>query len=196
MEPERIFSALADLAPAAGERILDVTRAGEPVHWLPDPQQAPASAGTNRLAAIDALHRDERTLRRGCAFVLGGPAQRPVVVPLLTQPVRLARDGSGYRVVAAGDLELTPMIADRALAATLESVPGLGTATWLASAEAEDWIRTAAAAAGPGWSRRRSPPCTACAPSRHSPLWIMRCGRRCRSTPPSASWSAAPGSSR
>ena len=36
-------------------------------------------------------------------------------------------------MVPAGDLELTPLIADRALAARLEAAPGIGTAGWLAA---------------------------------------------------------------
>jgi hypothetical protein len=144
MRPTQILAALADLAPASGERVLDVTRGGQPLVWLPEPDRATRSRAVDRLAALDALHRDERMLRRGWAFVVG----RSVRLPLLVQPVRLERVIRGYRVVAAGDLELTPLVEDRELAARLEAAPGLGGPVWLAAAGTAAWICTAAEAAG------------------------------------------------
>src|SRR5687768_4810898 len=108
MDASRIFAALADLAPASGERVFDVTKGRQQPVWLADPQRAPGSSAVDRLAALDALHRDERILRRGWGWVVGaGEAGRQVRLPLLTQPVRLDRTLRGYRVVLAGDLELT-----------------------------------------------------------------------------------------
>ena len=42
-----------------------MTRGGQPLVWLGDPALAPRSAEADRLAALDALRRDERILRRG-----------------------------------------------------------------------------------------------------------------------------------
>jgi hypothetical protein len=149
-----VLAALAELAPAGGERVLDVTRGGTPLAWLDDPERARRGRAVDRLAALDALHHDERILRRGWGFVVGTTevdgARRRVRLPLLTQPVRLERGVRGYRVVPAGDLELTPLVADRNLAAVLESAPGLGGWGWLAHAGggAVAWMRAAAEAAG------------------------------------------------
>jgi hypothetical protein len=152
MEARTLLAALADLAPAGGERVLDVSGGGRPLIWLPEPDRAPRNARVDRLAAMDALHRDERILRRGLAFVVGGmelEGARPKVrVPLLTQPVRLERGLRGYRVVPAGDLELTPLVEDRTSAAQLEAAPGLAGPDWLTGPGAAAWIRAAAAAAG------------------------------------------------
>ncbi|SBT42469.1 AAA domain-containing protein [Micromonospora auratinigra] len=152
MEAATILTALADLAPAGAERSFDVSGAGRPLVWLPAPDRGPAGARLDRLAALDALHRDERILRRGLAFVVGTAdldgARRRVRLPLLTQPVRLERGRRGYRVVPAGDLELTPLIEDRALSARLEAAPGLAGPGWLTAPGTTAWISTAAEAAG------------------------------------------------
>ncbi|WP_200207438.1 AAA domain-containing protein [Micromonospora coerulea] len=152
MEAARILTALADLAPAGAERVFDVSGTGRPLVWLPEPDRGPRGARLNRLAALDALHRDERILRRGLAFVVGGAdldgGRRRVRLPLLAQPVRLERARRGYRVVAAGDLELTPLIEDRELAARLEAAPGLAGPGWLAAAGTTAWLTAAAEAAG------------------------------------------------
>ncbi|WP_422774051.1 DEAD/DEAH box helicase [Plantactinospora sp. WMMC1484] len=147
-----VLRALADLAPAAPERVLDVTRPGQPLIWLADPRSCRRSREVERLAAADLLHRDERTLRRGWGLV-GGVVEtdggnRKVRVPLLSEPVRLERTLRGYRVVPAGDLEVTPLVEDRDLAARLEAAPGLGGPDWLASTGAEAWLRTVATATG------------------------------------------------
>ena len=152
MQPSRILSALADLAPASGERVLDVSRGGQPIVWLRDPDRTPRNRTADRLAALDVLHRDERILRRGWAWLVGtggaGAGGRTVRLPLLTEPVRLERGLLGYRVVPAGDLELTRWVTDRRLAASLESYPGLGSAGWLRDTGSVTWIETAATAAG------------------------------------------------
>ncbi|MFV2019769.1 DEAD/DEAH box helicase [Micromonospora sp. LOL_023] len=144
--------ALAELAPAAPERMLDVTRGGQPLLWLADPERHQRDAATDRLAAVDLLHRDERILRRGLGLVVGtverDGVRRRVRLPLLSEPVRLERGLRGYRVVSAGELELTSLVTDRAVAASLESVPGLGGPGWLTATGTQAWLRTAAAAAG------------------------------------------------
>ncbi len=149
---ETVLRALAELAPAVPDRVLDVTRGGQPLVWLENPQRCGRDRVVERLAAADLLHRDERILRRAWGLVAGAldveGVTRRVRLPLLSEPVRLERTVRGYRIVSAGDLELTPLIEDRALAARLESAPGLGSASWLSATGSEAWLRTAAAAAG------------------------------------------------
>ncbi|MGI5242332.1 AAA domain-containing protein [Dactylosporangium sp. CA-139066] len=155
MDPSRVLAALADLAPAGRDRVLDVAKGDQPLVWLADPERAPRGRDADRLAALDALHRDERILRRGWAWLIGtaevdGSARR-LRLPLVSEPVRLERSGGGlrgHRVVAAGDLEVTPLITDREVAAALEASPGLGGAAWLTGVEIIAWVRTAAEAAG------------------------------------------------
>ncbi|MCW6009408.1 hypothetical protein K1W54_33425 [Micromonospora sp. CPCC 205371] len=152
MEVAKILAAFADLAPAGGERVLDVSGGGRPLVWLAEPDRAPRNTRVDRLAALDALRRDERVLRLGWTFVVGGAevggARRKVRLPLLAQPVRLEWALRGYRVVPAGDLELTPLIEDRAVAAGLEAAPGLASAGWLGATGTAAWVKAAAAAAG------------------------------------------------
>jgi hypothetical protein len=152
VQPTQILTALADLAPARGERLLDVGRGGAALHWIGTADRLPRSKAVDRLAGLDALHRDERILRRGLGFVVGTAdiegTRTAVRLPLLAQPVRLERTLSGYRVVPAGDLELTPLIEDAAVAAGLEAVPGIGSPAWLTAPGTDAWIRTAAQAAG------------------------------------------------
>ncbi|WP_433528831.1 AAA domain-containing protein [Micromonospora sp. CA-263727] len=152
MHAATILTALADLAPAGAERVFDVSGTGRPLVWLPEPDRGPRNARLDRLAALDALHRDERILRRGLAFLVGGAdldgGRRRVRLPLLAQPVRLERGRRGYRVVPAGDLELTALIEDRELAARLEAAPGLAGPGWLSAAGTAAWITAAAEAAG------------------------------------------------
>ncbi|WP_432971631.1 AAA domain-containing protein [Dactylosporangium sp. CA-233914] len=155
MEPSRVLAALADLAPAGRDRVLDVAKGAPAPLWLADPERVPAGTAAQRLAALDSLHREERILRRGWAWLLGtaeidGTA-RPIRLPLVAEPVRLDGSGSrlrGYRVVPAGDLEVTPLVGDRELAAVLESAPGLGTSAWLGAPGTGAWVGTAAEAAG------------------------------------------------
>jgi hypothetical protein len=151
MQPSQVLAALADLAPASGERVLDVTRGGESLAWLADPDRLTRTRTIDRLAALDALHREERILRRGWAWVIGtgtvDGGRRKVRLPLLAQPVRIER-GRRARLVPAGDLELTGLISDHAVAGALEAVPGLGTAAWLVAPDTAAWISMAAEAAG------------------------------------------------
>ncbi len=147
-----ILRALADLAPAPSERVLDVTRGGQPLVWLRDPAQAGRGRDAERLAAMDALRRDERILRRGWGVLAGSitvdGATRKVRLPLASEPVRLERARGGYKVVPAGDLEITPLVADRGLAAQLEQAPGIGTSAWLYAPGTRAWFETVAGATG------------------------------------------------
>jgi hypothetical protein len=154
MDPNAILHALADLAPAAGERVYDVTRGGPAVAWLGRDRSdwVPRNRATMRLAAVDALHRDERVLRRGWGFVIGAAevngGRRRVLLPLLAEPIRLDRRGGGFRVTTAGDAELTPFIDDPDAAARLEAAAGIAQPGWLATPEAAQWVSDAARAAG------------------------------------------------
>ncbi|GAA0523899.1 hypothetical protein GCM10010172_00340 [Paractinoplanes ferrugineus] len=151
MRLNTVLGVLAELAPAAGDRVLDVTRGGQPLVWLDDAERAPRRAEVDRLAALDALHRDERLLRRGWGFLAGeltDDKPRKVRVPLLSQPVRLERSLTGYRVVPAGDIELTPLVTDRELAAALEAAPGVAAPGWLSATGSTAWMQTAAEATG------------------------------------------------
>ena len=152
MLPSTVLAVLAELAPAGGDRVYDVTRGGQPLVWLADAERSPRKADVDRLAALDALHREERILRRGWGFIAGRAeidgAQRKVRVPLLSQPVRLERGLTGYKVLPAGDLEITALLADRELAAALESAPGLAAPGWLDATGSRAWLWSAAEATG------------------------------------------------
>ncbi|WIM98559.1 AAA domain-containing protein [Actinoplanes oblitus] len=152
MLPPTVLAVLAELAPAAAERTLDVTRGSQPLVWLETAEKAPRQAAVDRLAALDALHRDERILHRGWGF-LAGRAEvdgkpRKIRVPLLSQPVRLERSLLAYRVVPAGDVEVTPLVADRELAAALEDAPGLAAPGWLEALGSRAWLRSVTDATG------------------------------------------------
>ncbi|WP_233624198.1 hypothetical protein [Actinoplanes sp. ATCC 53533] len=152
MQPPTVLAVLAELAPAGGDRMLDVTRGGQPLVWLAEAERAPRKAETDRLAALGALHREERILRRGWGFLAGrvevDGKPRKVRVPLLSQPVHLDRALTGYRIVPTGDVEITPLIADRALASAMEAAPGLGAPGWLAAIGTRAWLWAAAEATG------------------------------------------------
>ncbi|MFF5296907.1 DEAD/DEAH box helicase [Paractinoplanes globisporus] len=152
MHPSTVLAVLAELAPAGGDRVLDVTRGGQSLAWLDDTDRTRRRKEIDRLAALDALHREERLLRRGWGFLAGrtevdGKA-RKIRVPLLSQPMRLERGLTGYRVVPAGDVEVTPLVTDRELAAALEAAPGLAAPGWLEAIGSKAWLRSAAAATG------------------------------------------------
>nr|WP_231956892.1 MULTISPECIES: ATP-binding protein [unclassified Actinoplanes] len=143
---------LAELAPAAGERTLDVTRGAQPFVWLETAEKAPRDTTVERLAGLAALHRDERILHRGWGFLAGraevdGKVRR-IRLPLLSQPVRLDRSLLAYKVVPAGDLEVTPLVEDRELAAALEAAPGLATPGWLEATGSRSWLQSVAGATG------------------------------------------------
>ncbi|XVU26009.1 AAA domain-containing protein [Actinoplanes sp. CA-054009] len=152
MQASTVLAALAELAPAGGGRVLDVTRGGLPFVWLEAAHKAPRKAEVNRLAALGALHKEERPLRVGWGF-LAGKAEvdgklTKIRVPLLSQPVQLVRGIVGYTVAPAGDLEITPLITDRELAAALEAAPGVGQPGWLEATGTKAWLWSAARATG------------------------------------------------
>ncbi|SNY61781.1 Part of AAA domain-containing protein [Paractinoplanes atraurantiacus] len=132
--------------------MLDVTRGGLPFVWLDAAHKAPRKAEVNRLAALGALHKEERPLRVGWGFLAGkteidGKLTK-IRVPLLSQPVQLVRGIVGYTVAPAGDLEITPLIADRELAAALEAAPGVAQPGWLEATGTKAWLWSAARATG------------------------------------------------
>lgn len=152
MLPPTVLAALAELAPAGGDRVHDVTRGGQPLVWVADADRAPRKGEIDQLAALDALHREERILRRGWGFLAGRAevegAQRKIRLPLLSQPVRLERGLTGYKIQPAGDLEITPLVQDRELAAAMESAPGLATPGWLQATGSRAWLWSVAEATG------------------------------------------------
>jgi hypothetical protein len=152
MQPPIVLAVLAELAPAAAERTLDVTRGSQALVWLENAEKAPRQAAIERLAALDALHREERILHRGWGF-LAGRAEiegkpRKIRLPLLSQPVHLDRSLLSYKVVPAGDVEVTALVADRELAAALEDAPGLATPGWLEATGSRSWLKSVADATG------------------------------------------------
>ena len=152
MEIGRIVGALADLAPGPTGPVLDVGKGSQPFHWVDatltagKPQSVRGHPDVDRLAAIDALHRDERLLRLGAYFLHGtvttGPTTRAVQVPLVSLPVRLTGTLGGFRLVPAGDLELSPLLAGHEAATELEARLAL-----VGGADPA-WLRDAADAAG------------------------------------------------
>src|SRR4051812_13589738 len=152
MLPPTVLAVLAELAPAGGDRVYDVTRGGQPLVWVADADRAPRKGDIDRLAALDALHREERILRRGWGFLAGRTeiegSQRKIRLPLLSQPVRLERGLTGYKILPAGDIEITPLVQDRELAAAMESAPGLATPGWLPATGSRAWLWSVAEATG------------------------------------------------
>ena len=55
MLPKTVLAVLAELAPAGGDRVYDVTRGGQPLVWIADAERTPRTAEIDRLAALDAL---------------------------------------------------------------------------------------------------------------------------------------------
>ncbi|WP_367128387.1 AAA domain-containing protein [Saccharothrix sp. HUAS TT1] len=111
-----------------------------PTPWTARPdQQAPV----DRLASFDALHREDRLLRLGWAF-LCGPAtvdgrRRRMCLPLVSRPVRLHPAGRrGYAFQVAGDVGVFPLLADWSRAAELETRLARG----------PEWIGATLAASG------------------------------------------------
>ena len=83
-----------------------------------------------RLAAVDQLRPAQRSLRVGWLFVAGRTEDddgrpRRVFHPLVTVPVRVERL-AGTRLVPAGDVEISDLIADRAVREALEQGVELG----------------------------------------------------------------------
>lgn len=111
--------------------------------WTPPGQMG---AAVRRLASFDALHREDRLLRLGWAFVCG-PAEvkgqrRRLCLPIVSRPLRLRDFGLQYALEPAGDAALWPLLTDWTVAADLESR--------LYAGESKDWVREALAASGFG----------------------------------------------
>lgn len=115
-DPAAILRMFASLEPPERAPTYDVTANG-PFLWLRtrwslilsgheafanDP--LPRHDRLQRLASIDALHRDERLLREGFVFLCGpteiGGSTVRVCLPLLSQPVRI----QGTSLVSAGEV--------------------------------------------------------------------------------------------
>ncbi|QQQ79684.1 AAA family ATPase [Saccharothrix sp. 6-C] len=122
-----------------------LTRTSDPAASTPAPWTARADQRetVDRLASFDALHREERLLRLGWAF-LCGPAtvngrRRRVCLPLVSRPVRLHPAGRrGYAFHVAGDVGVFPLLADWSEAAELET----------RLARDEEWISATLTASG------------------------------------------------
>jgi len=80
----------------------------------------------DRLAAVDQIRADQRSLRVGWLFVAGrttserGRTQR-IFQPLVSMPVRVQRDHRGAELTPAGDMALSPLIRDPTIRAQLEA---------------------------------------------------------------------------
>lgn len=76
----------SSIAPASAQNVAEAARAALTI---------PGSAEARRLAALDALHAEERLLREGWVFLCGqiqvADKMRPLCTPLLTQPMRRRR---------------------------------------------------------------------------------------------------------
>ncbi|CAM3124003.1 AAA domain-containing protein [Stackebrandtia soli] len=112
MDVSTLLAVLADLAPAPRAAPLDI-RSGTAtaVHFPdldPDTVKDPAAA---RLAALDALHRDERIMRQGWYTIRGNAMvdgrRRVVFLPLYQRPVRIQTGMLSQRIRPAGDIETT-----------------------------------------------------------------------------------------
>lgn len=122
MRLSQVFAALADLAPARRETAQVIPASTRMCYVRGWDVTLPRDSDIDRLAAVDALHRDQRTLRRawGIVYFLQEDGRR-AQLPMVTQPVRLARTLRGYTMEPAGDLEVTNHIGDPAVAARLEA---------------------------------------------------------------------------
>lgn len=116
--------------------------------------------GLRRLAATDALHREEQLLRVGWGWVARAPTDGEptrVLHPLLAAPVGVVDRELGASLVRTGDTELTPLIrTDEAAALAARPALGEGGLAGFALTSATldrfpamaQWLRRAAAAAG------------------------------------------------
>lgn len=158
-----VLSVLADLAPSAEQRSAPLTVPTEWFKWLPlsaltlvDPSAGTFGPGVHtaaevemrtpsfaierrfgdRLAAIDVLRPEHRSLRVGWLFLTGRAEladgrTRRWFAPLVEAPVRIARTpGIGRpRVTIAGDVEVTPLVTDDDLRHELERTMEFGGGT-------------------------------------------------------------------
>ncbi|GAA1693485.1 hypothetical protein GCM10009830_46640 [Glycomyces endophyticus] len=150
MDPARILTALADLAPVNKTAATGVEEVGQNAAWGGSLTTVPGAAD---LAAHDELHRDERLLRQGWGVVTGTHVvdgrRRRIAVPLVTRPVRLdvaLTEPFDHKIVPAGDLAFHPALAGTEHAARLAAV----LAPERAGGDLDDpaWLLAAATAAG------------------------------------------------
>jgi hypothetical protein len=190
MDLAALLRAFGDLAPRGRRPTLDVTRDG-PFLWrgaasttlerhgppsdpaaraTGEPLMAPVPADPQmrRLAALDALHHDERLLREGFAWLCGpieldGKEER-VLLPLVAAPVRVASTPARplgplgrFAIAPAGDREVLALVTDPDVAGELEARTELGRGSLsvgmseglLAEFPAlQGWIRDVVVAAG------------------------------------------------
>jgi hypothetical protein len=127
MDPARILTALADLAPVnKTAAAADFDEIGQKSAWAGSLTTVPGAAD---LAAHDELHRDERLLRQGWGIVTGvhrvDGKRRRLAVPLVTRPVRLEvaqTEPFDHKIVPAGDLVFHPKLVGTPYAARLAAV--------------------------------------------------------------------------
>jgi hypothetical protein len=146
-----VLGVLADLSPSAQQRSAALTVPLDWFRWLPlqavrlfavpsygDPDPVPPTVTIDRdegerLAAIDRLRPEQRSLRAGWLFVAGrqplgdGRMQR-VFHPLVTVPVRIDLPAKRGRAVVwpAGDASVTELVTDTARRHELEAGYELG----------------------------------------------------------------------
>jgi hypothetical protein len=201
-DPATILRAFADLAPAGSRVSYDVLRDGEPFLWLGTKdgplvvqlgesegdvgrRREPADVATlERLAALDALHANERLVREGWVFLCGRATiddqARQLCLPLVSVPVRVHAPPESPSVVRAGDRELLPLVSDMSRALELENTMEFGGGALGPALENEEasqglidrlprlqrWIHEVVGAAGLG-------PVTIVAPTQHPSHYRM-----------------------
>jgi hypothetical protein len=156
-----VLQALADLAPSTEQRASGLAVPTEWFRWLPVDsvrlfapgaylpigqrfaglsQQPPAERGVTidrqfgeRLAAVDQIRAEQRSLRLGWLFVAGRTTTdegrtRRVFHPLVTIPVRVRRPPALGKalLLPAGDAEISELVTDRDLRHQLEGSIELG----------------------------------------------------------------------
>ena len=148
-----VLGVLADLSPSAQQRAAGLAIPLDWFRWLPvsgvalfqpafadggriamTPQVVTMDRGEGeRLAAIDRIRPEQRSLRVGWLFVagrrpVGGGRSQRVFHPLLSVPVRIVLPPllGQAQVVPAGDVSVTDLVTDQALRRRLEAGCELG----------------------------------------------------------------------
>lgn len=143
LDPSRGGRPLVWLGSAIGSRFPDAPSWANPwaaaaagLGLIPisaNPVDRAAKATLKRLAALDALHREERMLRLGWVWVVGtlelDDEVRQLRHPLVSLPVR-CEAVSNPVLVAAGDVELSPLVPDHLVAGFEASIPDVDLQGW------------------------------------------------------------------